>query len=89
LIYYDFCAKLQKSIVSAKEKGELFFFYQRKAVPLHPNQPKYDMPQSLHIAIIGGGAAGFFAAKCSTLMPSPAASICRQPGPRGMWWDNI
>ena len=22
---------------------------------------KYDMPQSLHIAIIGGGAAGFFA----------------------------
>jgi len=35
LIYYDFCAKLQKSIVSAKEKGELFFFYQRKAVPLH------------------------------------------------------
>ena len=61
MIYYDFCAKLQKSIVSAKEKGELFFFYQRKAVPLHPNQPKYDMPQSLHIAIIGGGAAGFFA----------------------------
>lgn len=40
MIYYDFCAKLQKSIVSAKEKGELFFFYQRKAVPLHPNQPK-------------------------------------------------
>lgn len=50
---------------------------------------KYDMPQSLHIAIIGGGAAGFFAAKCSTLMPSPAASICRQPGPRDMWWDSI
>ena len=62
LIYYDFCAKLQKSIVSAKEKGELFFFYQRKAVPLHPNHQKYDMPQTLHIAIIGGGAAGFFAA---------------------------
>ena len=40
MIYYDFCAKLQKSIVSAKEKGELFFFYQRKSVPLHPNQPK-------------------------------------------------
>lgn len=40
MIYYDFCAKLQKSFVSAKEKGELFFFYQRKAVPLHPNQPK-------------------------------------------------
>ena len=50
---------------------------------------KYDMPQTRHIAIIGGGAAGFFAAKCSTSMPSPAASICRQPGPRGMWWDNI
>ena len=50
---------------------------------------KYDMPQSLHIAIIGGGAAGFFAAKCSTSMPSPAASICRPPGPQGMWWDNI
>ena len=63
MIYYDFYAKLQKSIVSAKEKEELFFFYQRKAVPLHPNHPKkYDMPQSLHIAIIGGGAAGFFAA---------------------------
>ena len=40
MIYYDFCAKLQKSIVSTKEKGELFFFYQRKAVPLHPNHPK-------------------------------------------------
>ena len=25
------------------------------------------MPQSLHIAIIGGGAAGFFAAKCSDI----------------------
>ena len=50
---------------------------------------KSDMPQTLHIAIIGGGAAGFFAAKCSTSMPSPAASICRQPGPRGMWWDSI
>ena len=61
MIYYDFCAKLQKSIVSAKEKGELFFFYQRKAVPLHPNHQKYNMPQTLHIAIIGGGAAGFFA----------------------------
>lgn len=47
---------------------------------------KYDMPQSLHIAIIGGGGvAGFFAVKCSTLMPSPAASICRQPGPQDMW----
>lgn len=46
---------------------------------------KYDMPQSLHIAIIGGGAAEFFAAKCSTSMPSPAASICRQPGPQDMW----
>lgn len=40
MIYYDFYAKLQKSIVSAKEKGELFFFYQRKTIPLHPNQPK-------------------------------------------------
>ena len=40
MIYYDFCAKLQKSIVSAKEKGELFFCYQIKAVALHPNQPK-------------------------------------------------
>ena len=56
MIYYDFCAKLQKSIVSAKEKGELFFFYQRKAQYLCTliNQ-KYDKPQSLHIAIIGGG----------------------------------
>ena len=27
-------------------------------------------------------------AKCSTSMPSPAASICRLPGPRDMWWDN-
>ncbi len=29
---------------------------------LHPNHQKYNMPQTLHIAIIGGGAAGFFAA---------------------------
>ena len=28
---------------------------------LHPNHQKYNMPQTLHIAIIGGGAAGFFA----------------------------
>ncbi len=61
MIYYDFCAKLQKSIVSAKEKGELFFFYQRKAQYLCTLIiKKYDMPQSLHIAIIGGGAAEFF-----------------------------
>ena len=48
---------------------------------------KYDMPQSLHIAIIGGGAAGIL---CSDRGQLPAAaSICRQPGPQGMWWDNI
>ena len=31
---------------------------------------KYDMPQSLHIAIIGGGAAGFFAAIEEAQLPS-------------------
>ena len=28
---------------------------------LYFNHQKYNMPQTLHIAIIGGGAAGFFA----------------------------
>ena len=31
-------------------------------ITLHSNHQKYNMPQTLHIAIIGGGAAGFFAA---------------------------
>ena len=57
-----FCAKLQKSIVSAKEKGELFSFIKEKQYLCTLINQKYDMPQSLHIAIIGGGAAGFFAA---------------------------
>lgn len=72
-----------------KKKENFSSFIKEKQYLCTLINPKYDMPQSLHIAIIGGGAAGFFAAKCSTSMPSPAASICRPPGPRDMWWDNI
>lgn len=72
-----------------KKKGNFSSFIKEKQYLCILINQKYDMPQSLHIAIIGGGAAGFFAAKCSTLMPSPAASICRQLGPQDMWWDSI
>lgn len=65
-----------------KKKGNFSSFIKEKQYLCTLIIKKYDMPQTLHIAIIGGGAAGFFAAKCSTLMPSPAASICRPPGPR-------
>lgn len=72
-----------------KKKENFSSFIKEKQYLCTLINPKYDMPQSQHIAIIGGGAAGFFAAKCSTSMPPPAVSICRPPGPRGMWWDNI
>ena len=66
------------SYLQTKKENFLSFVRELQYLCTLINQ-KYDMPQSLHIAIIGGGAAGFFAAKCSTSMPSPAASICRQP----------
>ena len=72
-----------------KKKGNFSSFIKEKQYLCILIIKKYDMPQSLHIAIIDGGAAGFFVTKCSTSMPSPAASICRQPGPRDMWWDSI
>ena len=83
-------AQSYKNLSYLQKKKENFssFIKEKQYLCTLINQ-KYDMPQSLHIAIIGGGAAEFFAAKCSTSMPSPAASICRQPGPRDMWWDNI
>ena len=58
-----------------KKKGNFSSFIKEKQYLCTLIIKKYDMPQTLHIAIIGGGAAGFFAAKCSTPMPSPAASI--------------
>ena len=57
-----FAQSYKKSIVSAKEKGELFSFIKEKQYLCTLINQKYDMPQSLHIAIIGGGSAGFFAA---------------------------
>ena len=83
-------AQSYKNLSYLQKKKENFssFIKEKQYLCTLINQ-KYDMPQTLHIAIIGGGAAGFFAAKCSTLMPSSAASICRQPGPRDMWWDSI
>ena len=45
-----------------KKKGNFSSFIKEKQYLCTLINPKYDMPQSLHIAIIGGGAAGFFAA---------------------------
>lgn len=50
-----------------KKKGNFSSFIKEKQYLCILIIKKYDMPQTLHIAIIGGGAAGFFAAKCSTL----------------------
>lgn len=50
-----------------KKKGNFSSFIKEKQYLCTLINQKYDMPQTLHIAIIGGGAAGFFAAKCSTL----------------------
>ena len=83
------CAKLQKSIVSAKEKGELFFFYQRKAVPLHPNHQKIRYATDTTYCNYWWGCRRILCGEVLNIEPSPAASICRQPGPRDMWWDNI
>lgn len=82
-------AQSYKNLSYLQKKKENFssFIKEKQYLCTLINQ-KYDMPQSLHIAIIGGGAAGFFAAKCSTSMPSPAASICRPPEPRDMWWTT-
>lgn len=45
-----------------KKKENFFSFIKEKQYLCTLINQKYDMPQSLHIAIIGGGAAGFFAA---------------------------
>ena len=45
-----------------KKKGNFSSFIKEKQYLCILIIKKYDMPQSLHIAIIGGGAAGFFAA---------------------------
>ena len=45
-----------------KKKGNFSSFIKEKQYLCTLIIQKYDMPQSLHIAIIGGGAAGFFAA---------------------------
>ena len=45
-----------------KKKENFFSFTKEKQYLCTLINQKYDMPQSLHIAIIGGGAAGFFAA---------------------------
>ena len=50
-----------------KKKENFSFFIKEKQYLCILIIKKYDMLQTLHIAIIGGGAAGFFAAKCSTL----------------------
>lgn len=83
-------AQSYKNLSYLQKKKENFssFIKEKQYLCTLINQ-KYDMPQSLHIAIIGGGAAGFFAGEVLDIEPSPADSICRQPGPRGMWWDNI
>jgi hypothetical protein len=60
-----------------KKKENFSSFIKEKQYLCTLINPKYDMPQSLHIAIIGGGAAGFFAAKCSTQYRG------RLPGLRG------
>lgn len=44
-----------------KKKENFFSFIKEKQYLCTLINQKYDMPQSLHIAIIGGGAAGFFA----------------------------
>ena len=45
-----------------KKKGNFSSFIKEKQYLCTLIIKKYDMPQTLHIAIIGGGAAGFFAA---------------------------
>ena len=45
-----------------KKKGNFSSFIKEKQYLCTLINQKYDMPQTLHIAIIGGGAAGFFAA---------------------------
>ena len=44
-----------------KKKENFFSFIKEKQYLCTLINQKYDMPQSLHIAIIGGGAAEFFA----------------------------
>ncbi len=55
-------AQSYKNLSYLKKKKENFssFIKEKQYLCTLINQ-KYDMPQSLHIAIIGGGAAGFFA----------------------------
>ena len=56
-------AQSYKNLSYLQKKKENFssFIKEKQYLCTLINQ-KYDMPQSLHIAIIGGGAAGFFAA---------------------------